>query len=697
MSITAFEGAAAEIASWLEHKPIEPSLGKALHEAFPPNGEVFSEFAALCRQGIAEGWLCNREADGIRYGRAIKPGPATYHFSVDVVEMDGCTAGHHRHPAGEVDLIVPLEAGATFDDHGAGWLVYGPNSAHAPVVRGKAIVAYFLPGGGIEFTKPGAGLSCADHSVRPPQVTFPRRYNAAHDLLERNLLAGRGAKTAFVDDAGSYSYAEVAERANRFGNALATLGIEAEQRVLMCVLDGIDFPTTFLGSIKAGVIPVAVNTLLTTADYRYMLEDSRARALVVSAELLPAFSPILAERPPFLEHVIVSRGDDACGYRSLAELLAAASPELTAAATTPDDMCFWLYSSGSTGAPKGTVHVHSSLVETAELYAGPTLGLSPGDVSFSAAKLFFAYGLGNGLTFPMWSGGTSVLMAARPTPASVFARLHDNNATVFYGVPTLYASMLANVELAALALPGLRRCASAGEALPEDIGKRWSRRFGVDILDGIGSTEMLHIFLSNSPSDVRYGTTGKAVPGYELRVVGEDGEDAPSGVPGELRVKGPTSAPFYWNQRKRSRDTFQGPWTCTGDKYIVDADGYFQYAGRSDDMLKVSGIYVSPIEVESVLASHESILECAVVGREDDEKLVKPIAFVVLLDGVVASDELCAELKLYVKSRLAPYKYPRWFEFVNELPKTATGKIQRFKLRTVAAELSDRATVGAAV
>ena len=511
---------------------------------------------------------------------------------------------------------------------------------------------------------------------------FPRHYNAAHDLIERNLEAGRGAKTAFIDDAGSYTYADLADRVDRFGSAIQALGLEPEQRLLLCVRDGIDFPTAFLGSIKAGIVPIAANTLLGTADYRYMLEDSRARAVVVSAGLLEAFAPILADRPAHLEHVIVAQGD-AGGHRAFDALLENGHNTLEAAATTPDDMCFWLYTSGSTGAPKGTVHIHSSLVQTAELYAGPTLSLGPGDVSFSAAKLFFAYGLGNGLTFPLWSGGTSVLMAERPTPASVFARLQAHDVSLFYAVPTLYVAMLASPDLPDR-LPTLRRCVSAGEALPEDIGKRWSRHFGVDILDGIGSTEMLHIFLSNRPGDVRYGTTGKAVAGYELRVVGEDGQPVAPGVAGELQVAGPTSALFYWNQRERSRKIFQGRWTSTSDTYVVDDDGYFTYSGRSDDMLKVSGMFVSPTEVESALITHGAVLECAVVGREDDDKLIKPIAFVVLRDGFEPIDGLRAELKTHLKGRIAPYKHPRWFEFVAELPKTATGKIQRFKLRTTA-------------
>jgi benzoate-CoA ligase len=521
---------------------------------------------------------------------------------------------------------------------------------------------------------------------------LPRVYNAAHDLIERNRTAGRDAKVAIVDDAGSYTYGTVAERVDRFGSAIRGLGVVPEQRVLLCVHDGIDFVVAFLGCIKAGIVPVAVNTLLTTADYRYMLEDSGAHALVVAAELLATFAPILAQRPVYLEHVIVSQGESA-GFHAFDALLQTGSTPFSPAPTTADDMCFWLYSSGSTGAPKGTVHIHSSLVATAELYAGPTLGLQSGDISFSAAKLFFAYGLGNGLTFPMWSGGTAVLMSGRPTPTSVFERLAMHDVSIFYGVPTLYASLLASPG-APEKLPRLRRCASAGEPLPADIGKRWHERYGVDIIDGIGSTEMLHIFLSNRPDDVRYGTTGKPVPGYELRIVGDDGETAGVDAVGELWVAGPTSALCFWNQRARSRATFRGAWTSTGDKYSVDEQGYYRYSGRSDDMLKVSGIYVSPIEVESVLIAHVAVLECGVVGREDDERLVKPIAFVVLRDGFAPSAELSAELKSHVKSRLAPYKYPRWFEFVAELPKTATGKIQRFKLRALAASLNDGAAAG---
>jgi benzoate-CoA ligase len=513
-----------------------------------------------------------------------------------------------------------------------------------------------------------------------PHITVPRDYNAAVDLIGRNLAAGRGDKAAFIDDRGSYTYNELSDRVDRAANALRALGVQPEQRVLLCLLDSIDFPTLFLGCIKAGIVPVPVNTLLTPADYDFMLRDSRARALFVSDALYEKFAPIVGDQP-MLRHVVVAGDKSVDGRPRLADLLAAAAPQAEAAATLRDDICFWLYSSGSTGAPKGAVHLQSHLILTAELYAKPVLGIREEDVVFSAAKLFFAYGLGNGLTFPMAVGATAVLMAERPTPASVGRVLKTHRPSIFYGVPTLFGWMLASPDLPRRDEVGLRICTSAGEALPEDIGRRWTEHFGVEILDGIGSTEMLHIFLSNRPGAVRYGTTGKAVPGYELRLVDEDGQAVPDGEIGELQIAGPTSAPFYWNNRERSLATFLGPWTRSGDKYVRDADGYYTYCGRSDDMLKVGGIYVSPFEVEGALMSHQCVLEAAVVAELDASQLVKPKAYVVVKPGVATDTALVELLQLHVKARLAPYKFPRWIEFIDELPKTATGKIQRFKLR----------------
>ncbi|HUF20621.1 MAG TPA: benzoate-CoA ligase family protein [Burkholderiales bacterium] len=522
-------------------------------------------------------------------------------------------------------------------------------------------------------------ISQVDQSVSPPDIRIPRNYNAAFDLVERNLVAGRADKIAYIDDAGRYSYRELAERVDRAANALTGLGLEMESRVMLAHLDTIDFPAVFLGCIKAGIVPVAANTLLTPADYRFMLEDSRARALVVSDALLPSFEPILKDLR-FLGHVIVS-GKDAHGRLHLQAMTAKAATGFEPAPTTRDDVCFWLYSSGSTGTPKGTLHVHSSLIHTAELYARPILGIREDDVVFSAAKLFFAYGLGNALTFPLAVGATAVLMAERPTPQAVFQRLKAHQPTIFYGVPTLFGALLASPELPDRKDVALRICTSAGEALPADLGRRWTEHFGIEILDGIGSTEMLHIFLSNRPGDVRYGTTGKPVPGYRVRLVDESGREVGADEIGELQISGPTSAAAYWNNREKSRETFVGQWTRAGDKYTMDRDGYYTYGGRSDDMLKVSGMYVSPFEVEAALLTHPDVLEAAVIGAEDEQRLVKPRAYVVTRPGVAGSAELAQALKQHVKDRLAPFKYPRWVEFIPELPKTATGKIQRFKLR----------------
>ncbi|MEQ8661361.1 MAG: benzoate-CoA ligase family protein [Gammaproteobacteria bacterium] len=513
-----------------------------------------------------------------------------------------------------------------------------------------------------------AGADAADAPARP--------YNAAADLVERNLAAGRADRLAYIDDSGSYTYAELARQVRRAAALWRALGVAPEQRVLLAMHDSFALPVMFLGAIRAGVVPVLANTLLTRDDYAYLLDDSRARVALVSAPLAAQFAG-LAERVPTLARIIVSGGAD----DELAALLAAAGGNDEVAMTSSDEPCFWLYSSGSTGRPKGTVHVHASLALTADLYARPILGIDADDVVFSAAKLFFAYGLGNALSFPLSVGATTVLMAERPTPEAVFARLVEHRPTLFYGVPTLYAGLLAHPALPAPATLALRLCTSAGEALPADLGARWRAHFGIDILDGIGSTEMLHIFLSNRVGDVRYGTTGRAVDGYRLRIVDDAGHPVPAGEIGELEVAGPTAAAMYWNNRARSRHTFAGAWTRTGDKYRQDEDGYYVYCGRSDDMLKVGGIYVSPAEVEAALIAHAAVLEAAVVGHRDDAGLVKPRAFVVLKSGHAPDAALAEALRQHVKHTLAPYKYPRWIEFIDALPKTATGKIQRFRLR----------------
>jgi benzoate-CoA ligase len=532
-----------------------------------------------------------------------------------------------------------------------------------------------MAAGSIKEQRMVATDSAAPSAVRSDPFQY---YNAAVDLIERNLVT-RPDKIAYIDDHGSYAYAQLAERVNRCANVLRTLGLAMEARLMLCLTDTIDFPSAFLGAIKAGIVPIAVNTLLTSSDYDFILHDSRAQALVVSESLLATFKPILNDQP-FLKHVVIS-GGNVSTYPQLADLMATANPAFAAARTRPDDACFWLYSSGSTGTPKGTVHVQTSMIQTAELYGQAILGIQEGDVVYSAAKLFFAYGLGNALSFPLSVGATTVLLGERPTPASVSRILQRYRPTVFYGVPTLYSALLACADLPKREELNLRCCVSAGEALPPDLGRRWLERTGVDILDGLGSTEMLHIFLTNRPGDVRYGTSGKPVPGYEIRLLDEEGKPVAKGEIGELQVAGPTGAAFYWNNREKSRNTFLGSWTRSGDKYIESHDGYFTYCGRADDMLKVSGIWVSPFEVEAALASHDAVLEAAVVGHPDENGLIKPKAFVVLREGMRAAPELAAVLQQYVKTRLAPYKYPRWIEFIPELPKTATGKIQRFKLR----------------
>jgi benzoate-CoA ligase len=508
------------------------------------------------------------------------------------------------------------------------------------------------------------------------------RFNFAQHLLTRN--AGRASKAAYIDDAGTTSYGELALRIRSFAAGLRVLGVRREERVFLCMLDTIDFPVAFLGALYAGVVPVAVNTMLTAADYAYMLEHSRAQALLVSGALLPTLEQALAIAHGTHEvaHVVVSKpaGALAPGQRDFASLIAQA-PLGEPAPTGADDIAFWLYSSGSTGRPKGAVHTHANLERTAENYARPVLGIREDDVVFSAAKLFFAYGLGNALTFPLSVGATTVLMAERATPQAVCRRLTEQRPTIFYGVPTLYAALLAYPDLPARDAVALRRCASAGEALPKEVGERFSARFGCDVLDGIGSTEMLHIFLSNRAGEVRYGTTGTPVPGYDIELRGENGAPVGDGEIGDLYIRGDSAALMYWGNREKSRATFQGDWTKSGDKYTRGADGYYTYAGRSDDMLKVSGQYVSPFEVEAALMRHATVLEAAVVGKVGSDGITRTLAYVVLKPGQQADGRLAESLKAFVKDQLAPFKYPREIRFLAELPKTATGKIQRFRLR----------------
>jgi benzoate-CoA ligase len=520
-----------------------------------------------------------------------------------------------------------------------------------------------------------SSFGAAEQQVNPPS----ERFNAAAHLLSVN--AGRPDKLAYVDDSQRLTYGQLDDRVRRCAAGLLALGVKREDRVLMVMHDSVDFPIAFLGAIFAGIVPVPVNTLLTADDYAFMLEHSSARALLVSRPLLTtlqnALQSALVTSQIQMPVIVSGDGPKVEGTVSFAALIDV-EPLALPANTRADDFGFWLYSSGSTGRPKGTVHSHANLYWTAELYGKPVLGLREEDVTYSAAKLFFAYGLGNGMTFPMSVGATTVLMAERPTPSAVFKRWVDHGVTVFFGAPTGYAGMLVAPDLPARSGVKLRLCSSAGEALPREIGERFTERFGCEIVDGLGSTEMLHIFLSNRPGDVQYGSTGKVVAGYRLKLVDESGVESAAGEIGDLYVSGPSSALMYWGQREKSRATFQGEWTKTGDKYSIDERGCYVYAGRSDDMLKVSGVYVSPFEVEATLMQHPAVLECAVIGIEDADGLTKTKACVVRKPGQQVDE---AELKAFVKERLAAYKYPRVIEFIEELPKTATGKIQRFRLR----------------
>ncbi|MDE2614167.1 MAG: benzoate-CoA ligase family protein [Burkholderiales bacterium] len=511
------------------------------------------------------------------------------------------------------------------------------------------------------------------------------RFNFAHHLLEVN--AARSERIAYIDDRGQLSYADLSERVRRMAAALRALGIKREERVLLLMLDSNEWPVSFLGALYAGIVPVAVNTLLTADDYAYMLEHSRAQAAIVSGALLPTLTAAMIKSDHEVAKVVVAQPVAPLhpSETEFENFIAAHEPLTRAAATSGDDPGFWLYSSGSTGRPKGTVHSHANPYWTAELYGKAVLALRDSDLCFSAAKLFFAYGLGNALSFPLSIGATVLLMAERATPEAVFKRLtgklptlEGRKPTVFYGAPTGFAGMLAHPDLPTREQTALRLVSSAGEALPAEIGERFKQRLGVDIVDGIGSTEMLHIFISNRPERVRYGSTGWPVPGYVIELRGDDGKPVADGEPGDLYIQGPSSALMYWGNRTKTRETFQGGWTKAGDKYVRNDDGSYTYGGRSDDMLKVSGIYVSPFEVEATLVQHPAVLEAAVIGVPGTNGLTRVKAFVVLKPDASATD---AELKAFVKDRLAPYKYPRQIEFLAELPKTATGKIQRFRLR----------------
>lgn len=523
-----------------------------------------------------------------------------------------------------------------------------------------------------------------------PEPDLPERFNAATALVDAHIAAGRGAKPAILCGDRTVTYQQLYENVNRVGNMLLGLGVRMEQRVATLLPDSPECVYTFLGAMKIGAVSVPLNTMLVAKDYKYLLNDCRAHVLVVDPSLLNHVMEV-REHLDYLEHIIVATPCPE-GPLVLGELMAAASPNLEPANTSRDDAAFWLYSSGTTGGSKAAVHLHHDMIYAADLYARDTIGLRESDVSFSSAKTFFAFGLGNGLYFPLRMGGTTVLLPDRPLPEAIFKTIDRHQPTVFYSVPTSYARMLHLAEKTGRTQLGrVRMCVSAGEMLPAALYEKWLERFGVEIVDGIGSTEILHIYISNRPGQVRPGSTGKVVSGYEARIVDEDRNDVPVGQTGTLLVKGDSIAAGYWNQHELTKATFLGEWINTKDKFYQDEDGFYWYAGRTDDLIKVSGLMVWPSDVEAVLQHHPAVLESGVIGVPDEDGLTKVRAYIVLKDGHPPSDELVRELQLFVKTTTMPHKYPRSVIFVKELPKTATGKIQRYKLREIAAR-GDRAT-----
>jgi benzoate-CoA ligase len=506
------------------------------------------------------------------------------------------------------------------------------------------------------------------------------RYNAATTFIDAHRGV-RDERIAIRCQGTSVTYGELADNVDRAGNALKHLGVDLEDRLAIHCVDSAAFVYAFFGAIKIGAIPVPTNTLLTAHDLRYILTDSRATAVVVSAPLLSKLLEIRADLPR-LRHVLVAGEADQEGVLSFEDALDAADAELDPADTTPDDACFWLYSSGTTGFPKGAVHLQHDMLFCAEAYGAKVLGSTEDDRHFTVSPLFHAYGLGNGVFFPFHVGASSLLKPERATPDLVYDLITKERPTVLFTAPTFYAALLAYPEPDfPYDLSSLRFAVSAGEALPKPLFDAWKKRFGTEILDGIGSTEMLHIFISNSPGTARGGTSGTVVPGYRAKVVDDDGIELPPGQSGHLWVSGDSACAYYWNKHEKTKQTIRGDWLVTGDTYHVDPDGCFTYEGRSDDMLKVSGQWVSPAEVEAALIGHPAVLEAAVVGARDQDELVKPKAYVVLKDGRAGDDALADELKAFVKGRITPYKYPRWIVFTAELPKNAAGKIQRYKLR----------------
>jgi benzoate-CoA ligase family protein len=511
------------------------------------------------------------------------------------------------------------------------------------------------------------------------------QYNTSLRFIEEHVQNGFGNKVAIYSGERTVTYQELLNQVNQFGNAIMNIGVERENRILLLTYDSPEFAVSFFGSMKIGAVPIPINTMMTPEDYEYFLNNSRAKVLVVHQEIWGKIQNY-RDHFVFLKHVIVVGGDsiyyqEVIGFH---DFIQSASTELAADKTSAEDPAFWLYSSGSTGDPKGAIHLQRSMEAAFKNYAQNVLKINEDDRTFSASKLFFAYGLGNGLYFPLGAGGSTILMPDRPTPDKVIETIVKQKPTIFFGVPTLYGSIMDYIERSGT-LPdfsSIRICVSAGEALPAPFIKKWKELFNLDILDGIGLTEALHIFISNNIGDIKAGSTGKVVPGYKAKIVNEDFKELGPNEIGDLVISGESITSGYWCNVGENQRKFFGEWMYTGDKYYQDEEGYFWYCGRSDDMLKVGGIWVSPIEIENILFQHKDVLEVAVIGAKNENNLVYPKAFIVLREGINPSENLEKELKLYVKQHLAPYKYPREIQFIDELPKTATGKIQRFKLKT---------------
>jgi benzoate-CoA ligase family protein len=509
------------------------------------------------------------------------------------------------------------------------------------------------------------------------RLDLPDNYNAATTFVDQNIAQGRGERTAIYYQDHKFSYQEVFEKVNRTGNALKELGIEIENRVLLALPDSPEFAFSFFGAIKIGAVPIPTNPWMTAKEYEYLLNDSRARAMVVHESLLPEIDK-LGDRTRYLKRIIAV-GQAKGKALSYENLINQASDRLEAEATSRDDVAFWGYTSGSTGSPKGAVHLQHDMITITDLFVKPVLGMNESDICFSASKLFFAYGLGNSLYFPFRFGASTVLWPERPDPEKILQVIDRYRPTFFFSVPTIYARLLRvekNYDLSSL-----RICLSSGEPLPPALFHQWRERYGLELLDVVGSTEATHDFLANRPGRAKPGSSGEVTPAFEAKIVDEEGREIPPGEVGNLMVKGEANSPYYWNKHDQTKRTMQGEWLRTGDTYYRDQEGYYWYCGRSDDMLKVGGLWVSPTEIENTLMEHPSVLEAAVIGSKDSDGLIKPKAYVLLKSEFKANDQLRTDLQSHVKSKLAPYKYPRWVEFVDDLPKTVTGKIQRFRLR----------------